>query len=100
MAWDPKAPRGPKRYYRGEERYFPLLLELGHDALRLGLIRRGVSAAQAQGIVFFLADQMALDRHQGVSTRVKYRDALLEIDVAELRRASIAGARERQLVSA
>jgi hypothetical protein len=100
VAWDPKAPRGPRRYYRGEERFFPLLTELGHDGLRLGLIRRGVSPASAQGIVFFLSDQMTLDRHQHESTRVAYRAILLELDVEELRRASLEGLRARELVSA
>lgn len=100
MAWDPKAPRGPKRYYRGEERYFTLLEELGHDGLRLGLIRQGVPPHVAAGIVFFLADQMALDRHQSTAARVNYRDRLLELDVEQLRRASIEGLRERELVLA
>lgn len=74
-----------RRTYRGEEQWFPLFQELGHRGLRQALIGAGVSAQVAGGIVWFLDDQMHLDRHQNEASRNRYRGALASLDPAQVR---------------
>jgi hypothetical protein len=93
VAWDPKDPR---RTYRGEERFLPLLEEFDLAHIRIGLIRLGISPTLAQGVVFFLDDQRSLDRHQSVTSRCAYRRVLREITPEDLRRASEEGKRTRR----
>lgn len=80
--YDPKAPR---RTFNGEEAWFPLLEEFGHRRLRAALIAGGLSAQVAGGIVWFLDDQMHLDRHQGQKSRNRYRKDLDELDPVAIR---------------
>ena len=74
-----------RRVYRGEEEFFPLLAEFGHGRLRLAFLDSGISATISAGLVFFIEDQMRLDRHQTDKTRVKYRKILKSLDVEEVR---------------
>ena len=69
-----------RRTYRGEERWFPLLEEHGHTLLRRGFIACGVSPAASAGLVFFLDDQLLLERHQSEHARVRYRAILRDLD--------------------
>ena len=70
-----------RRTYRGEEEWFPLLDEHGHRALRNAFIECGVSAQQANGLVFFLDDQLHLERHQDADSRRRYRRLLDGLDL-------------------
>lgn len=76
-----------RRTYRGEELWFPLLEQHGHTQLRRGLIACGVAPATAAGLVFFIDDQMHLERHQSESTRFNYRAVLRELDPKKVSRA-------------
>ena len=80
-----------RRHYRGEERWFPLLDELGHRRLRAAFIAAGIPAARAGALVFFLDDQRHLDRHQAEATRTRYRALLAELDPAVVRRRARGG---------
>ncbi len=85
-----------RRIYNGEDRWFPLLEELGHRRLRRGLIEAGIPASTAAGLVFFLEDQMHLDRHQAEKSRNRYRSVLNSLDpatVADLATRAIPGSR-------
>lgn len=74
-----------RRTFRGEEKWFPLLEELGHRELRRALILAGLSAQVAGGVVWFLDDQLHLDRHQTQQSRTRYRDTLASLNPAEVR---------------
>lgn len=80
-----------RRTYAGEERWFPLLEELGPSALRRGLIACGLSASIAGGVVWFLEDQLLLDRTQHTHTRTKYRRVLESLDPSAVRARAIPG---------
>jgi hypothetical protein len=80
-----------RRYYRGEERWFPLLEELGHQDLRDGFIAAGVAPQVAGGLVWFLDDQMRLTRHQSESSRNRYRRLLETLDSSKVRKLAIGG---------
>jgi len=80
-----------RRTYAGEEAWFELLAELGHRRLRNALIDSGLTAQVAGGIVWFLDDQVNLDRRQTNVTRVRYRRVLAELDPEEVRARAIPG---------
>lgn len=83
-------PKNPRRTYRGEEEWFGLLDDVGPFALRRAFIAAGETATVAGNLVWFLEEQVTLDRHLSERSRVKYRDALAELDpkrVRELARA-------------
>jgi hypothetical protein len=85
--YDPKAPR---RTYRGEEEWFALLDELGHGRLRRAFIAAGETPTVAGNLVWFLEEQVTLDRHLTEASRGRYRRLLEQLDpakVAELGRA-------------
>jgi hypothetical protein len=88
-----------RRTYRGEEKWFALLDDLGHRSLRDAFIEAGVSPQTAMGLVFFLDDQRNLDRRQSERSRVRYRDVLEGLDVASVARLAT-GAIPRQVKSA
>lgn len=71
-----------RRTFRGEEEWFPLLEEYGHRALRNAFIEAGIPAQTAMGLVFFLDDQLHLERHQTDKSRVRYRRLLSQLDLA------------------
>jgi len=77
-----------RRRYAGEEEWFALLGELGPSALRRGYIACGVPAQIAGNLVWFLEDQLLLDRTQAETTRGRYRRVLSELDPDEVRRAA------------
>lgn len=77
-----------RRTYAGEELWFPLLEEHGLVKLRRAFISAGVTPQVAAGLVFFLVDQLELDRQQTESTRNRYRRILAELDPAEVARAA------------
>ena len=77
-----------RRTYAGEEVWFPLLEEHGLVKLRRAFISAGVTPQVAAGLVFFLVDQLELDRQQTESTRNRYRRILAELDPAEVARAA------------
>lgn len=77
-----------RRTYAGEETWFPLLEELGPSRLRRAFIRCGVSPAIAGNLVWFLEDQVSLERHFDAGTGVKYRQALRALDPVEVLRAA------------
>ncbi len=85
-----------RRTYRGEERWFGLLEELGHSRLRRALIESGVSAAQAGGLVFFIEDQMTLERHQDQKTRSRHRRILAGLDPGTVRSRAMPGLLNRR----
>jgi hypothetical protein len=71
--YDPKKPR---HTYRGEEQWFGLLEEFGPFRLRRAFIAAGQSATIAGNLVWFLEEQVTLDRHLSEFSRNKYRDIL------------------------
>jgi len=80
-------PKNPRRTFRGEERWFALLEEMGPRRFRAALILLGVSPAIAGNIVWFLDDQRQLERHLTEPTRGKYRKILSGLDPDKVRRA-------------
>jgi len=82
-----------RRTYAGEQAWFALLEELGHRGLRRGLIGCGVSAQVSANLVFFIEDQMLLDRVyvQTGETRSRYRKVLADLDPEEVRARAIPG---------
>jgi hypothetical protein len=80
-----------RRTYRGEEEWFGLL-EHGHRALRTAFIDVGVSPQVAAGLVFFLGDQVHLDRHQDQRSRTRYRSILSGLDRHEVAQLATAAA--------
>jgi hypothetical protein len=60
-------------------------MDVGHRGLRLGLIDAGVPPSQAAGIVFFIDDQLHLDRHQSEGARKQYRKVLSGLDPEAVR---------------
>lgn len=77
-----------RRTYAGEEAWFGLLEECGPSALRRGFMRCGVPPQVAGNLVWFIEDQVDLDRTQSESTRSRYRRILAELDPDEVRRAA------------
>jgi hypothetical protein len=73
-----------RRTYRGEEDWIPLLQRLGHRRLRQALIASGVSPTLAGQMVWFLDEQLHLDRHLTANSRTKYRRVLEGLDVARV----------------
>ncbi|MHB1519301.1 MAG: hypothetical protein ACYCVN_12445 [Acidimicrobiales bacterium] len=72
--------RRARRNYRGEERWFPLLERYGHSALRRGFMDAGVSPTLAGQLVWFLDEQLSLDRSTAGTSRSRYRHVLAELD--------------------
>lgn len=70
-----------RRTYRGEGDWIPLLQRIGHRRLRLALIASGVSPTLAGQIVWFLDEQLHLDRHLTADSRTKYRRILDGLDI-------------------
>lgn len=77
-----------RRRYVGEEAWFDLFGRLGPSSLRRAFIHCGVPAQVAGNLVWFLEDQMNLEREQSPATRLRYRKALAELDPEEVRRAA------------
>lgn len=77
-----------RRTFRGEEAWFPLLGEVGPAALRSGLIAAEVAPAMAGNLVWFLHDQMTLDRSLSEHTRSNYRKILATLDVEVVAKAA------------
>ncbi len=77
-----------RRTYRGEEEWFELLGELTPSGLRRALIAAGVRPAVAGNLVWFLEDQVMLDRHLSEQSRKNYRHQLAELDVEKVRTAA------------
>jgi hypothetical protein len=78
-----------RRTYAGEEAWFGLLDELGHRRLRAGFITCGVSPQVAANLVFFIEDQLLLDRQFGTAgTKARYRKILAALDPEEVARAA------------
>ena len=77
-----------RRTYAGEETWFPLLEELGPSRLRRAFIRCGVSPAIAGNLVWFLEDQLVLERNSSDKSRVSYRCILRALDPVEVLRAA------------
>jgi hypothetical protein len=73
-----------RRTYRGEEEWFELLEQFGHRPLRAAFIQAGISPQVAGGLVWFLDDQMALERTQTDKSRVRYRSILTTLDKAQV----------------
>jgi len=80
-----------RRVYNGEELYFPLVKELQHRGLRIGLIyvKDGVSPQVASGIASFVEDQAEGERHITNETASRYRQILNRLDPADVRAAAI-----------
>jgi hypothetical protein len=81
-------PRNPRRTYNGEEQWFELLDELGHAHLRRAFIEAGETPAVAGNLVWFLEDQVTLDRHLSKGARHQYRGRLAELDPEKVRAAA------------
>jgi hypothetical protein len=79
-------PKNPRRTYRGEEAWFGLLQDLGHAGLRRALIAAGETPTVAGNLVWFLEEQLSLDRHLSRGARLKYRAALEELDPESVRK--------------
>lgn len=75
-----------RRTYRGEQAWFGVLDRVGHRALRRAFIQSGIPARVAGELVFFVEDQMMLERHQSERSRVRYRDFLEGLDPREVER--------------
>ena len=82
-------PPVPRATYRGEEKWFDLLDEVGPFALRRAFIDAGLSPSVAGGVVFFLDEQRTLDRHFSPDQRTNYRRLLAEFDPDEIANAPI-----------
>jgi hypothetical protein len=83
---DGKAPKPAqlRRRYGVEKDYLPLLVRMGHSKLRHGFIAVGVSSATTGGLIFFLEDQITLNRHQEGHTRAAYRKILEGLNIDEV----------------
>ena len=81
-------PKNPRRTYRGEEEWFELLEELGPFTMRRALIAAGETPTVAGNLVWFLDEQVTLDRHLTERSRVRYRQALAELDPEKVRAAA------------
>lgn len=79
-------PKNPRRTYRGEELWFPLLEEYGHSGLRQALIEAGQAPAVASNLVFFIEEQMTLRRHFSEPGRKRYRRLLADLDPERVRK--------------
>lgn len=79
-------PKNPRRTYRGEDQWFPVLEELGHSGFRQALIELGQTPAVASNLVFFVEEQMTLRRHFSEQGRKKYRRLLAELDPEKVRK--------------
>jgi hypothetical protein len=72
--------RQRRRYYVGEDRWFGLLQEVGLPALRRGFLAAGVSTTIAGQLVWFLYEQLTLDRSMSSESRSRYRRELEGLD--------------------
>lgn len=79
-------PKDPRRTYRGEQEWFGLLEELGHAGLRRAFIAAGESPQVAGNLVWFLEEQVTLERHLTDTSRSRYRRVLAELDPDQVRR--------------
>jgi hypothetical protein len=80
-------PAQVRRTYRGEEEWFPLLEEAGPSRLRKAFIATGVTPAVAGQLVWFLEEQLHLERHLSHRSRVSYRQVLRDLDLDKVTRA-------------
>lgn len=78
-------PKNPRRTYRGEEEWFELFEELAHGRLRRAFIAAGQTPNVAGNLVWFLEEQVTLERHLSPDSRVNYRRRLAELDPSEVR---------------
>jgi hypothetical protein len=76
-----------RRRYGVEAEFFPLLEEFGPAQLREALIECGVKPLQAGSIVWFLEDQVNLNRRQNERTRWQYRQILKDLTPDQVRSA-------------
>lgn len=81
-------PKNPRRTYRGEEEWFDLLEKFGHATLRRALIAVGETPNVAGNLVWFLDEQVTLDRHLTDTSRTRYRRRLAELDPEGVRAAA------------
>lgn len=79
-------PKNPRRTYRGEEAWFSLLEDLGHAGLRRAFIAAGETPTVAGNLVWFLEEQVTLDRHLTDQSRGRYRRVLAELDPVKVRK--------------
>jgi hypothetical protein len=74
-----------RRRYGAEEPWIPLLSELGASGLRRALINAGLKPEVAGNLVWFLEDQLTLERSLSPGTRTRYRGVLASLDPAKVR---------------
>lgn len=79
-------PKNPRRTYAGEEAWFGLLEELGHGGLRRAFIAAGETPTVAGNLVWFLEEQVTLDRHLNHASRSRYRRVLAALDPEKVRK--------------
>jgi hypothetical protein len=72
--------RQRRRLYVGEEQWFGLLQEVGLPALRRGFLAAGVTPTVAGQLVWFLYEQLTLDRALSGTSRTRYREELERLD--------------------
>src|ERR1700691_5979793 len=74
-----------RKTYREEKRWLDLVKELRPEKLRRGFIGCNVPPDVAGNLVWFLYDQVTLDRSLSESTRNRYRRKLEELDPEKVR---------------
>jgi hypothetical protein len=79
-------PKNPRRTYRGEEQWFELLEEFDAFTLRRAFIAAGESPTVAGNLVWFLEEQVSLERHLSRDAAVKYRRVLDDLDPEKVRK--------------
>ena len=77
-----------RRTYRGEEEWFPLLEEFGHRTLRRKFMACGITPTVAGQLVWFLDEQLHLERSLNQASRARYRQILRKLDIDEVSRAT------------
>jgi|HubBroStandDraft_6_1064221.scaffolds.fasta_scaffold667821_3 hypothetical protein len=77
----------PRHTYRGEKDWFEFLEAVGHREARARFMYWGdLSATVAGQLVWFLDEQIHLDRHLTERSRVRYRDILDTLDLDRVNR--------------